>query len=60
MRYYYCINCGYVGDFKFQRKRSIICDCCGYNDLVQLNKEEWLKEPQNKKELINEKSRSQN
>ena len=41
MRYYWCVNCGYHGDFKFNRQKSIKCQICDYDELTELDKEEW-------------------
>lgn len=41
MRYYFCVNCGYHGDFSFDRKRNIKCESCDYEDVTELSKEEY-------------------
>lgn len=41
MRYYWCVNCGYHGDFKFDRQKSIKCNSCDYEDLTELEDDEW-------------------
>lgn len=41
IRYYWCVNCGHHGDFRFERERNIKCDHCGYEHLTELDKEEY-------------------
>ena len=43
-RYYFCINCGNSGDFKKLRTRGIVCDRCGYDQLVPQTEEEHNEE----------------
>ena len=42
MRYYRCINCGHVGDYGFDRKRSVVCQHCEWDILSELDLEEYL------------------
>lgn len=48
MQYYYCTNCGYVGNFLFHRKKNIKCSCCEYEPL-ELTEGEYNKEPDYRK-----------
>jgi hypothetical protein len=41
IRYYHCVNCGYYGDFGFERQRGIKCKDCKYDILTDLTKEEY-------------------
>jgi hypothetical protein len=41
IRYYWCVNCGKHGDFGFYRKRLVICENCNYNDLAELDQEDY-------------------
>lgn len=42
-RYYWCVNCGFHGDFKKHRVRNIQCEKCNYTDLHMLDESEWEK-----------------
>lgn len=41
MRYYHCVNCGHYHDFKENRQRGLVCCMCGYDELSELDQEEW-------------------
>lgn len=41
MKYYFCVNCGYHGEFKFFRQRNIKCECCQYDAVTELDQEDW-------------------
>lgn len=41
MRYYWCVNCGNHGDFKFYRARNVKCEECAYDPLTELDEEEY-------------------
>lgn len=41
MRYYWCVNCGYCGDFGFERLKNQKCESCNYDDLVPYDADEW-------------------
>lgn len=40
-QYYYCVNCGYHGDFGFKRERGLSCDSCDYSMLTPLSVKEF-------------------
>lgn len=45
MRYYKCVDCGYRGDFKFERERNVKCQICSYDMLVEYTEKEhkdWM------------------
>lgn len=50
MKNYWCVSCGYHGDFKIDRKRNIKCESCGYEDISELSREEFLEETEGMKE----------
>lgn len=41
MKYYWCVNCGYHGDFGFERQRNVKCEKCEYEDICEFDKEEY-------------------
>lgn len=41
MRYYWCVNCGYHGDFKIYRARGIKCEICSRDYILELNEGEY-------------------
>ena len=41
MKYYWCVNCGYYGDFGFFRQKNIKCQICEYDDLTEYEEEEY-------------------
>lgn len=41
MRYYWCVSCGYHGDFKFYRARNIKCEICEYDGLTEHDEQEY-------------------
>lgn len=42
MRYYHCVNCGHYEDLKKERERGIVCSSCGYDAVMDMDKEEWM------------------
>ena len=47
MKYYWCVNCGYTGDFEYFKERNVKCEICEYHDLCELEDgeyREWAKE----------------
>lgn len=48
-RYYWCVNCGYHGDFGFERHRNIKCQCCDYDELALYTEEEWKEDEKDKR-----------
>ena len=50
MRYYYCINCGHVHDFGFDRKRGLKCQVCDKDEYIcEIKKEEYDSYPKQRK-----------
>lgn len=41
MKFYWCVNCGYHGDFKFYRSKNIKCEICEYSELTELDEKEY-------------------
>lgn len=41
MKYYWCVNCGYYGEFDFYRQRNVKCESCAYEDLTAYEEDEW-------------------
>lgn len=41
MRLYWCVNCGYYGDFGVYRHTKQECQICEYNDLLELDFEQY-------------------
>lgn len=41
IRWYFCVNCGHHGDYGFERQRSLKCEKCEYDDICELDKEEY-------------------
>lgn len=41
IRYYWCVNCGFRGNFKKIKFRNINCKNCNYDMLTILTKEEY-------------------
>jgi hypothetical protein len=39
MKQYWCVNCGYHGSFGFYRKRNVKCECCGYEEISEIDEE---------------------
>ncbi len=50
MKHYYCVNCGYHGEFKIYRQRNVKCESCDYDDITELDEEEWEEEGKEKHE----------
>ena len=44
MKHYWCVNCGYAGDFKFYRQRNVNCEKCGYDEPMEVDEQEWNEE----------------
>ncbi len=44
MRYYWCVNCGDSHDFGKDKVRGTNCVNCGYEDVCELDEEEWEEE----------------
>lgn len=40
MRYYWCVNCGYHGDFGFERLRNQTCESCNYDGVTGYEEDE--------------------
>lgn len=40
-QFYWCVNCGHTGDFGFERQKNIKCEECSYEDIVNLDQEEY-------------------
>jgi len=60
MRYYHCTDCGYVGDFGFDRQRNVSCSDCGESELLtELTLEEYNKEHSSKKVIRYGRTESQ-
>ena len=51
MKRYSCVNCGYTGEFKIYRQRNIKCESCGYDDLTELDEEDWKEYGKEKHEM---------
>lgn len=49
-QHYWCVNCGYVGDFGFARKKNIKCQDCEYDDLTPYDASEYSAELDKRKE----------
>lgn len=49
MRYYWCCQCGFVGDFGFDRERRVLCQDCSDDLLAEITEEEYNNEKQCKK-----------
>ena len=45
MQYYFCVACGFYGNFTFKRQKNIKCESCSYDDLCELNKTEYKQGP---------------
>lgn len=46
IRYYYCVNCGNLGNFGFERIKNQKCDECQSPDyLAPLDEEDYLSNP---------------
>lgn len=43
MKYYWCVNCGYRGDFGFYRAKNIKCEKCGYDSLTECEELDYKK-----------------
>lgn len=41
MKYYWCVNCGYNGNFGFYRQKIVECQFCNYKDLAELDEQEY-------------------
>jgi len=41
MKYYYCTNCGYNGDFGFYRQKNLSCDICRYTHISEMTPGEY-------------------
>jgi len=41
MKYYWCVDCGYHGEFKIYRQRNLNCEYCNYDAICELDEEEW-------------------
>lgn len=42
MRYYYCLNCGHLHDYGFDRKKSLECKRCKTKEhLIESDKKEY-------------------
>jgi len=42
MRYYYCVNCGHVHDYGFDRKKNIKCKRCESKHYIsEIDKKEY-------------------
>lgn len=41
MRYYWCVSCGYCGEFGFERLKNIKCESCDYEGLTGYEEDEW-------------------
>ena len=39
-QYYWCVNCGYHGDYGYVRKRNLKCEECGYDELTPFSEKE--------------------
>ena len=50
MKYYWCVNCGYHGDFGFYRQKNAKCQMCEYDELTEIEQDEWDKEIKKKHE----------
>jgi Zn ribbon nucleic-acid-binding protein len=44
MEYYWCVNCGHHGKFKFRRQNMQVCTECGYDSLTQFELDEILED----------------
>ncbi len=42
-QYYYCVNCGHVQDWGFERVKNRRCGQCSYDELTPLTKREYLR-----------------
>jgi len=40
-RYYWCVNCGVLGDYGFLRKRGLVCEACKYEFVVEYSLEDY-------------------
>lgn len=54
IRYYWCVVCGYHGDFKQARMRGLNCESCGYEDLTKLEKDEYLETNDHQRTKLND------
>lgn len=54
-RFYYCVNCGYRGDFGFDRHRNVKCEKCQYEILSMMNLEDWMEELRERPYVFKEK-----
>lgn len=41
IKHYWCVNCGYHGNFKIERYRNVRCEDCGYDEVLGLSEEEF-------------------
>ena len=51
MKHYSCVNCGYHGEFKIFRQRNVKCEYCDYDDVTELDDEEWAEYGKEKHEM---------
>ena len=42
-QYYYCVNCGHMEDWGFERLKNQVCSDCKYDDLTFLSASEFNK-----------------
>ena len=41
MQRYWCVNCGWHGDFGYERKRGLQCENCSYEHIIPISKTEF-------------------
>lgn len=41
-RFFKCVDCGFLGDFGFVRKRNLRCSECGYDLLTEYTADEYV------------------
>lgn len=54
MKRYWCVNCGYTGEFKIFRQRNVKCECCDYDELTELDEDDWKEYGKEKHEQAKE------
>ena len=52
IRFYWCVNCGYFGDFRSYRKRGLKCQKCGYEELLSYSEEDWIEELRERPNIV--------
>jgi len=55
-KYYWCVNCGWHGEYKTPRYRGIVCEKCNYDAISKLDEKEWKQEAKNKPWILEGKS----